>query len=346
MNASGPRSPPAGRGGAARSRDSAPGGATPPAEADQPRGPRRAGHARRAGTASPGGTAPSRISGSHPGGQARVLRGTATSRPSGIGSNSPLPAKPAEFLHSLATRAETDTGSAQTKMHICAIDAASQLPVVSSPSGDAPVGAFRRGDRRGKRATRSPVRLTFRGEIPVPKMPQELPPGALAAGQLSRQGLSLVASARAPAAAGRHLVQTPWRVTMTSTRGSWGTSCLKKGGQSLPFLGSSATAAAQASPSPCLRPPSPARVPHCSWIRCAMEQLLAAFQEVQEVLARGLAAAEQGRHPETSSLAGCRGNVACGSAGARPPSLAGIPAHSLPIIGPRDCPGMSCRPYS
>ena len=178
---------PAGRERAARSRDSAPGGATPPAEADQPR---RAGHARRVGTASPGGAAPSHTSGSHPGGRARTLRGTATSRPPGIGSNSPLPAKPAEFLHSLATRVETDTGSAQTRLRMCAIDAASQLTVVPSPSGDAPVGAFRHGARRGKRAARSPVRLM---EIPAPEMPQDLPPGALAVGQLSRQGLLPVA---------------------------------------------------------------------------------------------------------------------------------------------------------
>ena len=54
-------------------------------------------------------------------------------RPSGIGSKSPLPAKPAEFLHSNATRAETDTGSAQTKVRVCAFDAASQLARVPSP---------------------------------------------------------------------------------------------------------------------------------------------------------------------------------------------------------------------
>ena len=53
--------------------------------------------------------------------------------------------------------------------------------------------------------------------------------------------------------------RTPQRVTMTSTRGSWGTSCSRTGGQWSLSLGPNATAAGQASPPPCLRPPSPAR---------------------------------------------------------------------------------------
>ena len=84
-----------------------------------------------------------------------------------------LPAEPAEFHHFLATRAEADTGSALTKMRICAMNAASQLAEVPPPSGDATVGAFRRGVRRVKRAARCPVRLMFRGDIPAPEMPQD-----------------------------------------------------------------------------------------------------------------------------------------------------------------------------
>ena len=85
-----------------------------------------------------------------------------------------LQAKPAEFLHFFATRAEGGVGSA--KMHICAIDAVCQLVAVSSPSGDATFGAFRRGVRRAKHATRGPVRPMFLGEIP--EMSQEPPSGA------------------------------------------------------------------------------------------------------------------------------------------------------------------------
>ena len=45
------------------------------------------------------------------------------------------------------------------------------------------------------------------------------------------------------------------------------------------------------------------------------------------------------------SRAGCRGSLAGESAGARSPPLTGIPAHSLPIFGPRSrgCLGVSRR---
>ena len=69
------------------------------------------------------------------------------------------------------------------------------------------------------------------------------------------------------------------------------------------------------------------------------------IQEVLGILARGFAASQPpGR---AVILQGLR-NVAGGKAGARPPPLAGIPAHSLPIFGQRSrgCPGMSRRPYS
>ena len=46
-----------------------------------------------------------------------------------------LPAKPAEFHHFLATRAEADTGGALTKKRICAMNAASQL---TPPPGTPP----------------------------------------------------------------------------------------------------------------------------------------------------------------------------------------------------------------
>ena len=117
-----------------------------------------------------------------------------------------LPAKPADFLRFLATRAESDAGHSQTKMRICAIDAASQLAGVPSPSSDPTIGAFRRGIRRVKHAARGPVRPMFRSEIPAPEMPTEAGPHMPAAGRLSRRGLSATETARARAAAGRHLM--------------------------------------------------------------------------------------------------------------------------------------------
>ena len=116
-----------------------------------------------------------------------------------------LPAKPAEFLRFLATRAESDAGHSQTKMRICAIDAASQLAGVPSPSSDPTIGAFRRGISRVKHADRGPVRPMFRSEIPAPEMPTEAGPRVPAAARHSRRGLSATESARARAAAGRHL---------------------------------------------------------------------------------------------------------------------------------------------
>ena len=66
--------------------------------------------------------------------------------------------------------------------------------------------------------------------------------------------------------------------------------------------------------------------------------------EVLEVLARGFAAAGQGRHtPGPAAVAAWPAEVL-----ARSPPLTGIPGHSLPIFGPlsRGCPGVSRRPYS
>ena len=204
--------------------------ATPPAEPDQPR---RAGHARRVGTASPGGAAPSRISGSHPGGRAR----TATSGPPGSQRAAMLRSSRREQPHpqrggrqasrtgprvsrqlqrartAFRDRQQVATpgragripplprdagGSGHRQAHTRAIDAAGQLAGSPPPSGDATIGAFRRGDRRVKHAVRGPVRPMLRGEIPAP-------PGARGDGRRSRQRLSPVESARARAAAGRHL---------------------------------------------------------------------------------------------------------------------------------------------
>ena len=132
---------------------------------------------------------------------ARALHGTATSRPFGTGSNPPgftaLPPKPAELIHFLATRAEADTGSAQAKMRICAIDAASQLAGVPSPSEDATVGAFRRGVRRVKYAAAARYAGCSAAKFSCLKCRRN---------RLRAQGISPVESARARAAAGRHLV--------------------------------------------------------------------------------------------------------------------------------------------
>ena len=150
------------------------------AEATQPY---RVVHARRAGTACPGGSAPSPNASLVAILVARWPTATWDSdvlafrnRQQFAATNgfTALQAKPAEFLHFFATRAEGGVGSA--KMHICAIDAVCQLAAVYSPLGDATVGAFRRGVRRAKHTTRGPVRPMFLGEIP--ELPQEPPSGA------------------------------------------------------------------------------------------------------------------------------------------------------------------------
>ena len=68
--------------------------------------------------------------------------------------------------------------------------------------------------------------------------------------------------------------------------------------------------------------------------RCAMKRLFAAALEVLEVLARGIAAAGQDRHPSGSAA------VATWPAEVR--ALA-IPAHSLPIFGPRPAAVPGCH---
>ena len=84
--------------------------------------------------------------------------------------------------------------------------------------------------------------------------------------------------------------RTPRRVTMASTRGSWGTSSSRTGGH-----------AGQASPPPCLLPPSPARAPHCSWTRCGAQwsdcSLPLRWCWRHSPAPPGFAAAWQGRHP-------------------------------------------------
>ena len=84
----------------------------------------------------------------------------------------------------------------------------------------------------------------------------------------------------------------PRRVTMTSTRGSWGTSCSKTGGH---FLDPNATAAAARSHACCLRTRLGRRIEH----RLGAVHhgaTICGIPEVLEVLARGFAAAGQGHH--------------------------------------------------
>ena len=121
-------------------------------------------------------------------------------------------------------------------------------------------------------------------------------------------------------------------------------SCLRTGGRLWPLLGPNVTAVAQASPWPCLRPPSPARAPHRLWIlrgapRCSCSRHSGSPGGPRPRFRRHRAGLSYSR-------AGCHGSVAGGSAGARSPPLTGIPAHSLPIFGPRSrgCPGASRRP--
>ena len=287
---------------------------------------------------------------------ARALHGTATSRPFGTGSNPPgftaLPPKPAELIHFLATRAEADTGSAQAKMRICAIDAASQLAGVPSPSGDATVGAFRRGVRRVKYAAAaryagcSAAKFSClkcrRNRLRAPRGARgderywaALAPGDLACriGPGAGRGRS---SSRA--VVGRH-----GRVTMTLTMGSWGTSCSRTGGQSSPSLGPNATAVVQASPPPFPRPPSPVRAPHCSWTRCG-----ALWRDCSLQLRR-CGATAGGPHPRfrrrragpSSSRAGGHDSIAGRRAGSRPSPLLGRHASRSSDHG---CSGTARRP--
>ena len=122
-----------------------------------------------------------------------------------------MPAKPAELLYVLATRAEADAGRAQAKRRFRAIDAASR-PL---PGREAAIGAFRPEVRRVKRAAGGPLRLLFRGENPGPEMPQDPLPDASAGGRLS-----LVESARARAAPSSHA--TGEELTkLPATHGRW-----------------------------------------------------------------------------------------------------------------------------
>ena len=107
----------------------------------------------------------------------------------------------------------------------------------------------------------------FCGESPAPETQQELPLGALAAGQLSRQGLSPVASARA---AGRHLLLLLDAMARYDDLNDWQLGdVLFEDKRTVIASFASATAAGQASPPLYRRPPaSPARAPHFSWIRC------------------------------------------------------------------------------
>ena len=323
---------PAGRGGAARGRILGQSGAAPPAEADQPR---RAGHAR---------LVPRVPAPPLPYLWWRAPRGAATSRHSGIGSNAPERNHRAPGQAGRILPLPRDLGGGGHRRRTDEDLHGEPASGVPAPSGDATVEAFRRGIRRVKHAARGLVRPMFRGEISAPEMPQELPPDARAAGQLSLSPVASARNGRQRAVISRRC-RTARRVTMTSTRGSWGT---KTDGRLSPFWGPSAIAAAQASLQPCLRPPSPAREPLLvDSVRRAMERLLAAAPEVLAALARGFAAAGQDRHPPgPAAVATWPAEVRAFAPRDGPASMGSASWRTVARFSGRDCSGTSHRPFS
>ena len=84
---------------------------------------------------------------------------------------------------------------------------------------------------------------------------------------------SPVASARAQAADGPSSHAAVLLSDATAryddlNEGQQGDVLFEDGRTVIAIFGSMCAAAAQASPPPCIGPPSPARAPHCSWIRC------------------------------------------------------------------------------
>ena len=181
---------PAGRGGAARGRDSAPDWVASPAEANHPR---CAGHARRAGTPSPAG-APAVAS------LVILMAGRA---PRGPYVESLRPGPPELAAIRRGERVHRDPGHAG-RVLLLPPDAGGEGPRQRADKG-AHV-RHRRGEPAGggggsppprgvEQAARGPVRPMFRDEIPAPEMPQHPTQDARAEGRLLRQGLSPVESA-------------------------------------------------------------------------------------------------------------------------------------------------------
>ena len=166
------------------------------------------------------------------------------------------PAKPAEFLHFLATRVEVDAGSAQMKMRICAIDAASQQVGVASPSGDATVC----GRPPGKARRPRPGTPNVPRRDSCARSCRRSPPRTRASTDGSRARGSPAGSARARAAAGRHLMPLSDATARCDdlNEGLLGDVLFEDVRTATPFWVPSARAAAQVSPPPCLRPLSAA----------------------------------------------------------------------------------------
>ena len=167
----------------------------------------------------------------------------------------------------------------------------------------------------------------FCGESPAPETQQELPLGALAAGQLSRQGLSPVASARA---AGRHLLLLLDAMARYNDLNDWQLGdVLFEDGRTVIAIFASATAAGQATPPPYRRPPaSPARDPHflVDSVRCAMGRLFAAARRSWRSSPAALPSSGTGGHgrhpPGRAAVATWPEEVQA----LAPPPLVGIPA--------------------
>ena len=247
-----------------------------------------------------------------------------------------LPAKPAEFLRFLAARAESDAGHSQTKMRICAIDAASQLAGVPSPSSDPTIGAFRRGIRRVKHAARGPVRPMFRSEIPAPEMPPDAGPSLPAPDRLSRRGLSAMETARARAAAGRHLMLLSDATARYDdlNEGQLGDVLFEDNRTVIAVFGSKCDRGGAGKPValPAASEEGSGAYLLADSVRRAMTRLLAAPPEVLGALARNFTAAGRDRLPPgPRALATWPADV---QALALRLYAAGIPAHRLPIFGP------------
>ena len=125
---------------------------------------------------------------------------------------------------------------------------------------------------------------------------------------------------------------------MTSTRGSWGTSCSKSGGR-IPILGFKCDSGGAGKPvaRPAASEPGSGAASLVDSVRCASVQL---FAEVLEVLARGFAAAGQGRYPPGPAAVATWPAELCGQSppasglhpGAQPPDFrAAVPRLSRDV---------------
>ena len=249
----------------------------------------------------------------------RVLRGTATSGPSGVGSNSP---RRADSRRSQPSRPNSSTslprGRKLTSAALRQRCASALSTRLSSWLGSPP--SLRERHPRGVPA-RLPAgkacRPMFRGENSC-EMPQEScpPPGA----RLSRQGLSPVESARALAAAGRLLMLLSDATARYDhiNEGQLGEVLFEDKRTVVPSLGPNATAAEQASSPPGRRPPS--LWSDCSPLRrCWRHSPVASPPLERIVIPPGQRPWRRGR-PRFGLLPS--------------PYRVGIPEHRLPIFGP------------